>query len=121
MRIIIYNINSFGGNHEYAKALGEAYHRHESVSETVLLMPKNSKARASYIDHLLLPDIAPSKNKILRRLYFVYRSFINPLRLVRYLRKHPGAFVIFNDYDQLTSFFWSPMVKRLKKKHAFAV
>jgi glycosyltransferase involved in cell wall biosynthesis len=121
MRIIIYNINSFGGNHEYAKALGHAYHQHELVSEMVLLMPKNSNAQGSYIDHLLLPDIAPSSNKILRRLYFVYRSFINPLRLVRYLRKHPGAFVIFNDYDQLTSFFWSPLLRPLKKKHAFAV
>jgi glycosyltransferase involved in cell wall biosynthesis len=37
------------------------------------------------------------------------------------LKQQPASVVIFNDYDQLTSFLWAPLLRRLKKRHQFAV
>lgn len=121
MRIIIYNPNSFGGNHEYAKALCIAYRNNKAVTSTALLMPANSPAVDEDISHMLLDDIGPYRNKWLKKIYFVYRSFINPLRLYRFLKKSDNSFVIFNDFDQLTSFYWTGLFRSLKKKHFFGV
>lgn len=121
MEIIIYNINSFGGNYEYSKAILSAYQKHTEISKVTLLMPDNSPANGPNITHLLMTDAPPFKNKLLRKFHFIYRSIINPLRLVRYLKKSDPAVVIFNDFDQLTSLVWYRWFKALKSRHIFAV
>jgi glycosyltransferase involved in cell wall biosynthesis len=121
MNIIIYNPNSFGGNYEYAKALCKAYQEQDAVKDVKLIMPSNAKATDKAITHLLLPDIAPYKNKWLKKIYFVYRSFVNPLRFYRFLKKSDNAIVIFNDFDQLTSFYWARFFASIKKKFLFSV
>lgn len=120
-RIVIYNPNSFGGNHEYAIALSKAYGEHESVISVALLMPLNSNAQGNHILKILLPDVSPLKNSLLKKLYFVYRSFVNPLRLYKLLRRSSTSVVIFNDFDQITAFFWSRLIASLKRKHLLAV
>ena len=121
MNIIIYNINSFGGNYEYSKYLFKAYQRNAEVERATLLMPANSEFCENGVVKLLLADLIRSNNKLLKKLYFLYRSIFNPYKLFFYLLKQPSSTVIFNDFDQLTAWFWAPLFKLLKKRHKFSV
>ncbi len=121
MNIIIYNINSTGGNYEYSQAILNAYKEHSEVKNVTLLMPGNSHAKGENIKRILMTDAPPFKNKILRKLHFIYRSIVNPLRLVRYLKRSAPSFVIFNDFDQLTAPLWCRWFKDLRNRHTFAV
>jgi len=120
--IIIYNINSFGGNHSYATHLFQAYKANEATNKVQLIMPANSGCSAGEdVQKILLADTLNSTGKIGRKLYFLYRSFVNPLRLYRFLKKEPPSIVIFNDYDQVSSFYWVRLFRKLKPRHYFAV
>lgn len=107
MKIVIYNPNSFGGNFEYALQIHKAYNAYAKV-DCELVLPGNAKIQADKnIVYLLVHDAPSYQSKWLRRLYFIYRSFINPLRLFLYLRTQKANAVIFNDFDQLSAPFWS--------------
>jgi glycosyltransferase involved in cell wall biosynthesis len=122
VNILIYNINSFGGNHSYAVQLFQAYRQHPAVDKVQLIMPANSTLAKDYrVHNVLLADKISSGNPLLKKLYFIYRSFVNPVRLYRLLKKEPSSVVVFNDYDQLSSFYWVPLFKRLKRQHIFSV
>jgi glycosyltransferase involved in cell wall biosynthesis len=122
LNILIYNINSFGGNHSYAVQLFQAYRQHPAVDKVQMIMPANSTLAKDYrVHNVLLADKISSGNPLLKKLYFIYRSFVNPVRLYRLLKKEPSSVVVFNDYDQLSSFYWVPLFKRLKRQHIFSV
>ncbi len=119
MNLVIYNINSFGGNYEYVQYLHRQYLLHPEVRNCTLLMPANARAEGANT-RVVLSDISTSSNKWARKCYFLYRSFINPLRLFLFLLRQPKSIVLFNDFDQPTASFWAPLFK-LFKSHRFAV
>lgn len=121
MKIIIYNPNSKGGNFDYALRLSQAYKRHPAIAGLSLILPSNVKMEsAADVHKILLSDQPIFQQKIFSRLYFLFRTFINPLKLYFFLRRKKG-YVIFNDFDQLSSFLWAPLFQRLKRKFVFAV
>ena len=121
MRIIIYNPNSLGGNYKYAHELHAAYNNRKEVEDCILILPANADCEAkSNIKKILLADVSKSNTKLVKKLYFFYRSLVNPFIFFFFLRKQSRAAVIFNDYDQLTSLFWAPFFRRIRKKHLFS-
>jgi len=121
MNIVIYNPNSIGGNYEYSKFLLKGYKERADVASVNLIFPVNTPDNETGICKILLADVSKSKTRIIRQLYFVYRSLINPFRLLKFLRHRADSVLIFNDYDQLTSILWVPFFRRLKARHIFAV
>lgn len=100
----------------------KAYGCHHAVSSVAVILPKNAMVgENNHCNKILLSDIPKAKSTFLRRLHFVYRSFINPIRFFFWLQSQPDSVVIFNDFDQLTSFVWAPLLKRLKARHLFCV
>jgi glycosyltransferase involved in cell wall biosynthesis len=121
MRIIIYNPNSLGGNYKYARELHTAYIKRKEIEDCILVLPANADCEAkNNIKKILLADISKSNVKLIKKLYFFYRSLVNPIIFFYFLRKQPPAAVIFNDYDQLTALFWAPFYRLLRKRHLFA-
>lgn len=121
MRIIIYNPNSLGGNYKYAQELHIAYNNRKEIEDCILILPANADCEAkSNIKKILLADVSRSNVKLVKKLYFFYRSLVNPIIFFFFLKKQQRAAVIFNDYDQLTSLFWAPFFRPLKKRHLFA-
>ncbi len=121
MKIIIYNINSFGGNYEYAKYLYEAYQNNPSIEAALLLMPENAVYNKPGVLRMLCTDLPATQNKVFKKIHYLYRSLVNPFKLLFFLKKQPASVIIFNDFDQRTAWFWAPFFKPLKKKHKFAV
>lgn len=121
MKIIIYNINSFGGNYEYAKYLYEAYQKNSLVESVALIMPENAGYTKPGVLPVLCTDLPATQNKLFKKIHYLYRSLINPFKLLSLLKKQPSSVVIFNDFDQRTAWFWAPFFKPLRKKHKFAV
>ena len=121
MNLVIYNINSFGGNYEYSKYIFQAYAKHQDITNCLMLMPRNAELEEANVRKILLPDIISSKRKWVKRIYYIYRSLVNPFRLFNFLRKYPSSIVLFNDFDQLTAFFWVPFFFLLNKRHHFAL
>jgi glycosyltransferase involved in cell wall biosynthesis len=122
MQIVIYNINSFGGNYEYAKALFHTIEKSGKFDKSSLLIPVISPlADRPNLFKILVSDKPGMSNRVLRQLHFVYRSFMNPLRFYKFLKKQQPAIVVFNDFDQLTSLVWSFFFRKLKKRHLFGV
>lgn len=121
MNVIIYNINSFGGNYEYIIRLFAAYKQNKNVESCILIMPVNSEFSETGVRNILLTDKPRLSNKILRKFHFVYRSLVNPFRFRSFLKKQPHSFVVFNDFDQVTALVWPYFFKSLKRKHQFAV
>lgn len=119
MDIWIYNPNSTGGNYEYAKQLERVYNRSD-LFQCQLILPSNAESSDHGI-RLLLPDSSKSKNLLIRKLYFLKRTFINPIRFYRFLKKQQDerGVVLFNDFDQLSVPIWAAWLKRLKKRFLF--
>src|ERR1044072_4860906 len=122
MQIVIYNINSFGGNYEYAKALFDTTEKSGRFGKCSLLVPEISPlADRPNLFKILMSDRPGMNNRVLRQLHFVYRSFVNPWRFYKFLKTQQSAVVVFNDFDQLSSFFWSFFFRKLRKRHLFGV
>lgn len=122
MQIVIYNINSFGGNYEYAKALFDTTEKSGRFGKCSLLIPEISPlADRPNLFKILMSDKPGMNNRVLRQLHFVYRSFVNPWRFYKFLKNQQSAVVVFNDFDQLSSFFWSFFFRKLRKRHLFGV
>lgn len=120
MNIIIYNPNSFGGNYNYANRILEEYLMQGRSCK--LILPSNaSKSRKNHRAFILLSDVPKTQYKLLKKLYFVFRSILNPFLFFFYLLFKRSSVVIFNDFDQLTAFLWVPFFFILKLKHRFAV
>ncbi len=121
MKVILYNVNSFGGNFEYALMLHPEYSRHPLVEQVTMVMPENAAFSEGRVIRILMTDKPAFKNKLLRKLHFVYRSFVNPLRFYRLLKNAEPSIVIFNDFEQLSAFWWSQLFMKLKAYHKFGV
>ena len=122
MNVVILNTNSFGGNYEYSRCLARAYAANKQVADCKVLIPSNAAQQQNEIfKKILISDIPSTKLKFFKKIYFLIRSLINPFRVMMYLQKQPPSVVIFNDYEQITSFIWVPFFKRLKSKHTFLV
>jgi glycosyltransferase involved in cell wall biosynthesis len=122
MQIVIYNINSFGGNYEYAKALFNTAERSGKFDKCTLLVPAISPlADRPNLFKILMSDKPGMSNRVIRQLHFVYRSFVNPWLFYKFLKKQQPAIVVFNDFDQLSSFVWSFFFRKLRKRHLFGV
>ncbi len=120
MNIIIYNPNSFGGNYSYANRILMEYIRLGVTCKLVL--PSNAaQTEPDNRDFILLPDVPKTQHKVLKKLYFVFRSILNPFILFFHLVFKSPSIVVFNDYDQLTAFIWVPFFHPLRFKHRFAV
>lgn len=122
LNVIIYNPNSIGGNFIYANCLFDEYTKRSGIICN-LILPKNAKLYNNVpgLFKILLSDVCLSKYKVLKRLYFIYRSCVNPILLFLFIARQKPSLVIFNDYDQISSIFWVPCFFPLKLKHKFAV
>ncbi|MBC7451304.1 MAG: glycosyltransferase [Cytophagales bacterium] len=122
MNIIILNTNSFGGNYEYSRCLAKAYAENNRVAACTVLIPSNALQKENNIfKKVLLSDHSPFKNSLFRKCYFLYRSIVNPIRTYLFLKSQPSSIVLFNDYEQISSWLWAPLFRPLKKIHTFAV
>jgi glycosyltransferase involved in cell wall biosynthesis len=121
VKIFIYNPNSRGGNYEYAIRLSEAYALNPMVKGVSLLLPRNANLRSVRANKFLLSDIPWSSNRLISQCYFLFRSLANPLRLFLFLLRETKGKVIFNDYDQATSFLWTPFFRLIKNRFVFSV
>jgi glycosyltransferase involved in cell wall biosynthesis len=113
LNIIIYESSSHGGCYKYAIELHQAYRQHQAVRQSVLLLPANAIHCDTGVIKNLIPD-----NRTGNRLHFIYRHFINPLRLLGWLRKQKrllgnNTFVLFNDFEQLSAPLWAPLFRWL--------
>lgn len=118
VNIIIYENNSYGGCFEYALQVHKHLSGRNDINRCSLLIPRNAPLTIPNLSPALLPDISPFQTKLFRKFYFLYRSVINPLRLYKYLKNENGGntYVVFNDFDQSTSYIWFSFLHRLKKK-----
>jgi len=121
MRIIIYNPNSFGGNFQYIKELFSYLKKQAGVEQAILVLPANADYNEPGNDKLLKKDLVKTKVPVFRKIYFLYRTFANPLIFWNWLRKQPPSCVIFNDYDQWSSWFTGYFFKRLARKHKYGI
>jgi len=121
MRIIIYNPNSFGGNFQYIKELFSYLKKLGGVESAILVLPENSDYDTPGNIKLLKSDLVKVKAPLLRKLYFLYRTFASPLVFWKWLRQQPPSFVIFNDYDQWSSWFTRFFFKTLRNRHKYGV
>ena len=116
MEILIYNPNSFGGNYEYALCLLKAYNEQRGVSCKIVL-PKICRLAEGNMEGILLSDTHSFQNRILKKLYFIYRSLLNPLIFFFLVKKLKNVdCIIFNDFDQLTAPVWAPLFRFLLPK-----
>jgi len=122
MNIIILNTNSFGGNYEYSRCLAAAYAKNSAVQKCTVLIPANAAQEENDIfKKILISDIPNTQLKLYKKLYFLFRSIVNPFRVLAFLKKQPASVVVFNDYEQITAGVWVPFFRNLKKKHTFLV
>lgn len=121
MKLLIYNSSSFGGIYAYSKEIYSELSKHADVEECKIVFPKNVVDNSTDFLRILKPDVIESRVGFFRKLYFVYRSIVNPFILWAYLRKCRGCNVIFNDFDQLTSVLYFPFFRMLKQRHRFSI
>lgn len=121
MQIIIYNPNSRGGNYDYALKLFDSYLKNKKNHDVQLILPVNALAPDGLTAHRSLINDAPNTRiKLFSQLYFLFRSIVNPIKFFFWLRGKSGV-IIFNDYDQTTSFLWVPLFKLFRKNFIYSV
>lgn len=121
MRITIYESSSFGGCYDYSLQLLQAYANQVEVESVKLLLPTQAKASASGIRKKLLPDELATHSVFLKKLWFIFRTFYNPLILFFHLLFQKKSYVLLNDFEQLSAWLWAPMFRIFLRKHTFAV
>ncbi len=121
MRVILYSSSSFGGCYDYAQQLMPAYANHPEVVSVKGFFPSNAACELEYCDKFLIPDEPPEQWNYRRKLHFLFRVHLNPVLLFLRLRKEPSSWVMFNDFEQLSAWFWVPLFRLFLKKHKFAV
>lgn len=123
MNVIIYESSSKGGCYEYAHYLYRSFIQKEV--QVKLLVPSNTGTNPLDLGEdkrlkTLLSD-AGSDNRIVSKLLFLYRQFVNPIRFLFYLRTQPASIIIWNDFEQLTAPVWAPLLRFVAKKHIHTV
>jgi len=121
MRIVIYNPLSFGGTYQYLKELVHDLKRSDKVSAVTVIMPENAIYEGEACVKLLKSDLIKSDKKWVKKIHFLYRTFINPVKFYNWLRHQPPSAIVFNDFDQWSGWFARYFFKRLRKKHLFGI
>jgi glycosyltransferase involved in cell wall biosynthesis len=123
MQILIYESSSFGGCYQYAREIFPEFKGNTEVSKCTLLLPKNSNLTQEGIRCILIRDQISSNNKLVKKIHFLYRNFLNPFILFFILLKRKNkTHVILNDFEQISAPLWAPLFKLfLGKKHVFIV
>jgi glycosyltransferase involved in cell wall biosynthesis len=120
MKVIIYHPNSFGGTYEHAQHIHKEYIKQLGTGNCEILFPVIAKAQHPDFKKILLTDL-PAYGKLVNKLHFLYRTFLNPLLLLLYMRKQPNAVILFNEFDQFSMWFWGPIFSLLKGRHTYAI
>jgi len=119
MKVAIYSNSSFGGCYEYAKQIAETYSKQSEVERCYALFPKDGGKECPQAKDILMKDLSfKGIKKIFGKFYFLYRSLVNPLRAYKFVKKNKVDLLIFNDFDQVTSFFWTSRYKKRNFKTA---
>lgn len=116
-RIIFYCPCSFGGTFDYAVYLVRAILAKGQVVE--LILPKN--ANFPFKDpklsiHKILPVDRVEGPKVYKKMHFLFRAFMNPIRLSGYLRDKKNSLILLNDFEQLSAKFWVPKFLKAQSK-----
>jgi glycosyltransferase involved in cell wall biosynthesis len=104
-KIIIYHPSSFGGTYEHALFMFAEFEKQHGKGIAEIYFPVNAKAEGLYFHKVLLTDL-PQGSRVLRQIHFLWRTFINPLLFFFKTRKYKGAYILFNDFDQFSGWFW---------------
>lgn len=115
--MIIYESSSFGGCYNYAIELHKAYQKNDRVGTCELILPRNATVELEGVSKILSTD----RPRYFRRFHFLWRQLSNPIRLFFYARQLPKSFILFNDFEQLTSFIWVGLFKHFAAQHHYAV
>jgi glycosyltransferase involved in cell wall biosynthesis len=121
MRVILYSSSSFGGCYDYALQLLPSYAKHPEVKSVKGFFPSNATCEIDNSYKFLIPDEPPEQWNYRRKLHFLFRVYLNPILLFFRLRKEPASWVVFNDFEQLSAWFWVPLFKWFLRKHKYAV
>ena len=121
INLIIYESSSFGGCYKYSICLFEHYSKHKQVKLCKLIIPSNSEFASLDVNAILSNDLPLATHRMLKKFYFIFRQFYNPIRLLFFLINEPRSFVLLNDFEQITAFFWVPIYKLFLSKHRFGV
>ncbi|CAN5399867.1 hypothetical protein BH23BAC1_BH23BAC1_21200 [soil metagenome] len=121
MRVVIYESSSHGGCFEYAKEVHKAFTAHPEVDYCEMVVPVNTNLNANSIYQVLYDDLKNFKYALIRKIYFMARSILNPLILFLFLINRRSSLVIMNDFEQLLAFIWVPLFKLFLRKHYFSV
>jgi glycosyltransferase involved in cell wall biosynthesis len=123
VNIVIYESSAHGGCYKYAIELFKAYQQTEGVNKVSLLLPRNAEyldAKGA-VEKILLPD-----NKQGKKWHFLWRQFVNPWLLFRFLKRYntnnmSRTFVLLNDFEQTSAPLWAPLFRLFLKKYWFGV
>lgn len=121
MRVVIYESSSHGGCYNYAKEIFKAYSTHPEVKFCELIIPVHSRINESRVYKILCNDLKNYSISLVKKVYFLYRTFINPFILFFFLLRREASLVIFNDFEQLSAFIWVPFFRIFLRKHTFTV
>lgn len=117
MKVAIYSNSSLGGCYEYAKQIADTYAKHPEVEKCYALFPKGGGHECAECQDILMKDTAFSGvKKIFGKFYFLLRSIVNPIRAYKFAKKNGVDLLIFNDFDQVASSFWTGKFKKRKFK-----
>lgn len=86
-----------------------------------LLLPANATFRPPYAHPILNADVSSTRNKWAKKGHFLWRIFINPIRLMFWLMRQTPSWVVLNDFEQTTAPIWVPLYKIFLRKHRFCV
>lgn len=122
MKVIIYQPNSFGGYYDYSIQSFKAFRRVPGVTDVLLVLPTDAEYNDSGVKKIFLPDKLTSKNSLIRRFYFLFRSFIDPyLFFFTILFFTNNTLILFNCFEQLSSPTWCWLFRLFKRKNQFGI
>ncbi|MCQ2974542.1 MAG: glycosyltransferase [Bacteroidales bacterium] len=119
MNVLIYSNSSIGGCYEYAKQIANAFSINDQVNNCYALFPKDCGKECQHsVDILMKDKLFKGFFKLWGKLYFILRSIVNPIRAFKFALKNNIDFFIFNDFDQVSAFFWTHKFKSRNFKTA---
>jgi len=119
-KVIIYHPSSFGGTYEHALFMFAEFEKQHGKGIAEIYFPVNAKAEGPYFHKVLLTDL-PQGSKVVRQVHFLWRTFLNPLLFFFKTRKYKGAYILFNEFEQFSGWFWGKFFKAFKSKQTYGI
>lgn len=110
-KIVVYHPSSFGGTYDYALHLLPSLVA--TGLEVELIMPVNAAFNGPEVRKILLTDQVEGST-LVKRLHFLWRTLVNPLKLWWHVCRSKDTLVLFNDFEQLSAPIWVPLFKAFK-------